>query len=192
MASCSLSASGVALSMSVLLTGCGGGGDDTAAEPAAVQSSGAPIQAAETACGLARFVEESLERVNGWRARGADCGTFGNLGPAPPLAWSNALAAAAAGHSADMARRNYFSHTSPEGATMVERVDAAGYRWSALAENIAAGQRTIQVVMDGWIDSDGHCANIMNPSLRDIGMACVATGSAAYRTYWTMDLGRAP
>ena len=127
--------------------------------------------------------------MNAYRASGADCGTHGRFGPAPPLVWNDALTAAATAHSNDMAQRNYFSHTSPEGASMVERVEATGYQWSTLAENIAAGQRTIQVVMDGWIDSDGHCANVMNPRLRDVGMACVATSSATYRTYWTMNLG---
>jgi uncharacterized protein YkwD len=47
----------------------------------------------------------------------------------------------------------------------------------------------VRDVMDGWMSSDGHCANIMNPALRDFGVACVpgAAGNT-YGTYWTMDL----
>jgi uncharacterized protein YkwD len=88
-----------------------------------------------------------------------------------------------------MAAQNYFSHTSADGRTFDQRVTAAGYAWRALAENIAAGYGTVQAVVDGWMGSDGHCANIMNPNLRDIGVAC-ATGTtrSTYSNYWTMDL----
>jgi uncharacterized protein YkwD len=176
-----------ALPTLLLLVACGGGGDDAvvATSPAASE----PTEPAAT-CGLPRFREETLERVNAVRARGADCGTEGSFGAAPPLQWNDALTSAATAHSTDMAMRDYFSHTSPEGGTMADRVNAAGYRWNLLAENIAAGQRSIQGVIDGWIDSDGHCANVMNPSLREIGMACVSSDSASYPTYWTMNLGR--
>jgi uncharacterized protein YkwD len=48
----------------------------------------------------------------------------------------------------------------------------------------------VAVVMAGWMASDGHCANIMNADMRDIGVACVAGGAGnSYRTYWTMTLG---
>lgn len=170
----------------LLLAACGGGGDEVAVSPAPVAS--APPAAAT--CSVPRFVEETLERVNAYRASGADCGVEGRFAAAPPLAWNDALTTAATAHSHDMAARDYFSHSSPEGATMADRVNATGYRWRALAENIAAGQLSIEIVMDGWIDSDGHCANVMNPSLQEIGMACVPGGSARYRTYWTMNLGR--
>ena len=73
---------------------------------------------------------------------------------------------------------------------MVDRIDATGYLWSRLGENIAAGYPSVNAVVDGWIASDGHCANLLNPDLRDMGMACVAgTASSSYRTYWTLDLG---
>ena len=48
----------------------------------------------------------------------------------------------------------------------------------------------MQSVVDGWLASPGHCANIMNPSYADIGTACVASGTSSYPTYWTMDLAR--
>ena len=90
-----------------------------------------------------------------------------------------------------MATKNYFSHTSADGRTMAERINAAGYAWSALGENIAAGYPSVNAVVDGWMSSDGHCANLMNPNFRDIGFACVAgTSTSSYRTYWTLDLGK--
>ena len=66
----------------------------------------------------------------------------------------------------------------------------AGYAWRAYGENIAAGQTSAQAVVDGWLASPGHCANIMNASYVDMATACVASNTATYRTYWTMDLGR--
>lgn len=169
----------------LMLTGCGGGDDATGAQPAA------PTGGAATAtCGLANFEAELLQRVNARRAAGATCGARGSFAPSADLVWNSALTQAATAHSQDMAAQNYFSHTSLDGRTLDQRVTATGYHWRALAENIAAGYRTIQVVVDGWMASDGHCANIMNPNLRDIGVACApGTATNAYSNYWTMDLG---
>ena len=173
----------------LLLVACGGGGDEAVVAASPAPAASAPTEPPAT-CGIARFREETLERVNAVRARGADCGARGSFGAAAPVAWNDALTAAATAHSNDMATRDYFSHTSPEGGTMSDRVNATGYRWSMLAENIAAGYSSIPGAIDGWIDSDGHCANVMSASLQEIGMACVASDSATYRTYWTMNLGR--
>jgi len=90
-----------------------------------------------------------------------------------------------------MVTHNFFSHTGSNGSTLAQRVNATGYAWSSLGENIAAGQTTVNTVVDGWIASPGHCANIMNPNFVHIGLACVrGTSSNTYSHYWTMDLGR--
>ena len=89
-----------------------------------------------------------------------------------------------------MATKNYFSHTSLDGRTFVDRINATGYAWSNIGENIAAGYSTVNAVVDGWMASDGHCANIMNPNFRDVGVACVASSTSTYKTYWTMDAGK--
>jgi uncharacterized protein YkwD len=78
------------------------------------------------------------------------------------LAWDDAAARAAQAHSDDMARRNYFSHTSPEGRTMVDRLRAQGASYRMIAENIAMGQPTAREVVRGWLASPGHRANIEN------------------------------
>jgi uncharacterized protein YkwD len=178
----------------LMLAGCGGGSDAAGAPPATPNSGTPPAGSSgggttATTCGLANFETELLQRVNAQRASGASCGSRGSFGSSAPLVWNSALTQAAAGHSQDMAALNYFSHVSADGRTLAERVTAAGYRWRALAENIAAGYASVQAVVDGWMGSDGHCANVMNPNLRDIGVACAAgTTSSAYPTYWTMDL----
>ena len=137
------------------------------------------------------FAAGALARINQYRAAGADCRSGGSYAPATALVWSDLLTQAAAGHSLDMASKNYFSHTSADGRTMVNRIDATGYQWSALGENIAAGYPSVNAVVDGWLQSDGHCANLMNPNFRDMGLACAAGApTSTYRTYWTLDLGK--
>jgi uncharacterized protein YkwD len=142
-------------------------------------------------CGLSNFTSAMLARVNQWRASGANCGIEGNFGPAPALAWNDLLTQAAAGHSQDMVTHNFFSHTGSNGSSLGQRVTAVGYNWSAVGENIAAGQTSINSVVDGWIASPGHCANIMNAAFVHVGVACInGTSSNTYSTYWTMDLGK--
>lgn len=140
-------------------------------------------------CGLPNFQQEILDRVNQARAAGRTCGST-SYGPAPALRWNGVLFNAAGAHSTDMAANNYFSHTSQDGRNPGQRITGAGYAWSAYGENIAAGQASAQAVVDGWLASPGHCANIMNARYADMATACVASSTSTYRTYWTMDLAR--
>jgi len=144
-----------------------------------------------SSCNLPDFASSALARINQWRASGADCGSEGRFGPAPAVAWNDALTQAALGHSQDMVAHNFFSHTGSSGSTMGQRITVAGYAWSAAGENIAAGQTSVNSVVDGWIASPGHCANIMNAAYVHIGLACVpGTSANAYPTYWTLDLAK--
>lgn len=140
-------------------------------------------------CGLPNFQQEILDRVNQARAAGRTCGST-SYGPAPALRWNGVLFNAAGAHSTDMAANNYFSHSSQDGRNPGQRITGAGYAWSAYGENIAAGQASAQAVVDGWLASPGHCANIMSARYADMATACVASSTSTYRTYWTMDLAR--
>lgn len=131
---------------------------------------------------------EVLQRVNALRAAGAVCGATTYVAVAP-LTWNSDLLKAAQGHSSDMAKNNYFSHNRPDGSTPAQRVRATGYRYTAVGENIAAGQPTVEKVVTKWIDSPGHCQNLMNPRFRNIGVACARNDATTYHLYWTMDLG---
>ena len=93
------------------------------------------------------------------------------------------LTTAAQGHASDMARRGYFSHTTPDGRTFAQRITAAGYPRPG-AENIAQGQRSAQSVMDGWLRSPGHRANILNCRLTTIGVGLDTNGF-----YWVQSFG---
>jgi len=107
-----------------------------------------------------------------------------------PLVWDDALGAAARGHSADMAQLNYFSHTSLDGRLFYQRITAAGYAYSTCGENIAAGYSNAQAVMNGWMNSPGHRANILGSGFCDIGVGYAYGSASTYGHYWTQDFGR--
>ncbi|MEU6666917.1 sigma-70 family RNA polymerase sigma factor [Streptomyces sp. NPDC046727] len=103
-----------------------------------------------------------------------------------PVTEDPQLDKAAQGLSDDMAARGFFDHTDPDGNGPGERITAAGYRWSTYGENIARGQQTPQSVMDSWMNSPGHRANILNCSFKNIGVG-VHNGSGG--PWWTQDFG---
>ncbi|RKT56195.1 CAP domain-containing protein [Saccharothrix australiensis] len=104
----------------------------------------------------------------------------------PALVADERLDVAARAHSADMAARNYFDHGSRDGRTFVDRVEAAGHPAPG-AENIAAGQRTPEAVVAGWMASPGHRANILNCGLKSLGVGLARGGT--YGLYWTQNFG---
>ena len=106
--------------------------------------------------------------------------------------WNNQLAQAAVNHANDMVTHNFFSHDGSDGLGVSHRADAVSYNWRAIGENIAAGQRDIEEVHQGWLDSPGHCLNIMNRLYTEVGAACVTTDTADYGTYWVVVFGDQP
>ncbi len=107
----------------------------------------------------------------------------------PALAWNDQLAQAAVAHSLDMASNNFFSHDGSDGLNVADRVDAANYPWRAVGENIAAGQLDNAEVHQGWIESPGHCRNIMNDIFSEVGAACVRDSATDFGTYWVVVFG---
>jgi uncharacterized protein YkwD len=92
----------------------------------------------------------------------------------PPLRPERDLAKAARRHAADMAEHDYFAHESPEGSEPADRIFAAGYtRQATVGENLAWGEEhegTPARIVDGWMHSEGHKANILRPNFREIGI----------------------
>ena len=107
----------------------------------------------------------------------------------PPLTLNQQLVSAAQGHSDDMALNDFFSHTGSDGSSPWQRISSTGYDYTQAAENIAAGHSTAQAVVEGWMNSDGHRANILNCALREIGIGYYNladdTGAINYHYYWT-------
>lgn len=144
------------------------------------------------ACGwpeeYARSEEAVLAQVNALRARGATCGGAA-LPAVPPLAMSPELRQAARLHSADMATQNYFDHTSQDGRSFGQRAAEAGYRGAPVGENIAAGSAGAEATFTQWLNSPGHCQNMMSGRATEIGIGHAYDDGARYGHYWTQVFG---
>jgi uncharacterized protein YkwD len=177
---------------SALLAGCGGGGGDSpAAEPvsptALTETSSAP---APSAAVTKSFADQTLDAVNAARATARNCGAVA-YAAAGPLKWQAQTEQAALAQAQYLQQNNLFSHTGTNGSSVGDRLTATGYVWSTVGENIAAGHADLASVVKGWLDSPGHCVNVMNPSFTDLGVSLVpGTSSNTYRTYWGMVLAR--
>ncbi|KUO07471.1 CAP domain-containing protein [Streptomyces sp. DSM 15324] len=130
-----------------------------------------------TADGLARTTAEVVELTNRERTRAG----------LRPLAVDPLLTRAAQAHCADMVERAFYSHTSPEGTQPWDRAAAAGSTRQTIGENIACGQRSAAEVVEGWMNSPGHRANILKPAFTHIGVGY--TGGGPSGTYWTQLFG---
>ena len=132
--------------------------------------------------------QKVLEMLNSARNQPRQCGTQA-FGPAAPLTWNATLATAAQTHSRDMANNNYFDHKGRDGSTPGDRAELAGYIAQQIGENIAAGQDTTRKLVDGWLASPGHCANVMNPEFRELGAAYAVDPKSDAGIYWTALFG---
>ncbi|MBE6963240.1 MAG: SafA/ExsA family spore coat assembly protein [Ruminococcaceae bacterium] len=97
-----------------------------------------------------------------------------------PLTANWELSRVARYKSQDMVDNRYFSHTSPTYGSPFQMIRAFGLSFRTAGENIAYGQRTPQAVVNAWMNSSGHRANILNSSYTQIGVGYVANGH-----YWT-------
>lgn len=129
-----------------------------------------------------------LKLVNAARAKGRDCGNE-HYEAVPPLRWSAKLGSAALAHSRDMAEHNYFGHEGGNGSTVGARARDEGYAWRSIGENVATGKAKPEQVVEGWLSSPGHCANIMNGSFAEMGAAYAVNPKSDTVIYWTQVFG---
>jgi uncharacterized protein YkwD len=106
------------------------------------------------------YESEVLRLTNAERGK-AGCG---------PLSTDSALTRSAGGHAEDMVDRHFFDHTNPDGKDPFERMGAAGFKGSAMAENIAMGYESPEAVVAGWMRSEGHRRNILNCGYNKLGV----------------------
>ena len=190
----------------ILLTGCGGGSDQTeglAADIAQgnaeqirkdyaaldVKSSGSDVaSAAVPPPALHPFAEAALAAVNQARSQARPCGSSHH--PAVgPLAWDARAAYAALLESEWMLENNTFGHSWPGGELVWDRLTMSGYEWSRADENIAAGYRSLEKAMQAWIDRPPHCVALMRADIEELGVALVpGREGSTYLSYWTMVL----
>ncbi|MFU8805862.1 MAG: CAP domain-containing protein, partial [Bradymonadaceae bacterium] len=133
--------------------------------------------------GWKAFETETIALMNQHRAAGANCGAHGDFGAAPALTMNTNIRQAARCHSVDMWEHQNMSHTGSDGSTFSQRMTREGYAWSAAAENVARGQASPSAVVSAWMNSDGHCRNIMNANYQHVGIGHV-------HRYWTAKYGR--
>ncbi|HHZ01630.1 MAG TPA: hypothetical protein GX396_01645 [Tissierellia bacterium] len=101
----------------------------------------------------------------------------------PTLTMDDAISNVARAKSKDMAVNNYFAHQSPTYGSAGDMLRQFGIRWSAWGENIAYGQRTPEIVVNAWMNSPGHRANILSPNFSKIGVGYVTNSNGT--PYWT-------
>jgi uncharacterized protein YkwD len=133
--------------------------------------------------------EKVLSLVNAARSKPRKCGRT-SFQAVPPLTLSGTLNRAALIHSQDMAKNDFFEHAGSDGSKVGDRAARVGYRWRAVAENIAIGAETAEIVVEGWLKSPGHCVNIMSPDYTEMGIAYVTDPKTGPGIYWTQVFGR--
>lgn len=110
-----------------------------------------------------------------------------------PLRLNPLLSAIAQSHSQDMAHNDFFDHRSSNGSTVFDRFLQGGYGYRSGGENIAAGFSTPKSVVNAWIRSPGHRANLLTPFFQEMGVGFVHLpsdpGKIKLRYYWTQDFG---
>jgi hypothetical protein len=109
----------------------------------------------------------------------------------PPLKAASEIMNSSEFHSDWMADHDCFAHNCSGEPDWVTRIENAGYlNWRLLGENIAAGYTTASAVVDGWMGSPSHRANMLNPDFREGGGGYTYSGTTTYYHYWTQDLGQ--
>ena len=117
----------------------------------------------------------ALAEVNAWRQKGCNCGDV-NMPATTKVTWNSQLYEAALAHAKDMKANNYFSHTSPSGENVYNRLIQSGYvedgrSLLTYGENIAFGDFDLKMAVKKWLDSPSHCANLMRDSYQEMAIA---------------------
>lgn len=131
----------------------------------------------------AAAAQRVLELINEARSLQRRCGRK-KFQAATPLKHAAALEHSARAHARDMAGRGFLGHKGSDASMPAERATRAGYSWASVAENVAAGQTTAEEVVNTWIASPGHCANLMDPRYSESGVARATNPESKRVVYW--------
>ena len=134
--------------------------------------------------GWVTYEQEVVTLLNQYRSSPQNCGTEGTFSAAGPLVMSPTLREASRCHSVDMGVRDTLTHTGSDGSSFSQRASAAGYTGFAANENAGKGYSTPASVVQGWMNSDGHCANVMNPNINRVGVGYYLHATSG--RWWTM------
>lgn len=154
-----------------------------------------PFGTADWSADWSSLEDRVLELVNQRRSRGGSCGQGAPFAPSSPLVSDDLLRGLARDYSRRMAEEQFFDHVDPEGADPFDRMEAAGFGGALpWGENIAAGYTTADEVVDAWMNSPGHCANVLEPTYGALGVGYYERlddpAGAIY--YWTQEFAGSP
>lgn len=178
----------------LFLFGCGskGGHDISASRPQGEHPS--LKKANPSPANVAVANSEVLDIINKVRSEDRLCGDQHSQ-PVGPIKWNEKLVEAARRHSKDMARNDLLGHTGSDKSSPTDRLLATGYRIRTIRENVGAGQKSIEEVVNKWLKSPGHCRNIMADDVTEIGLYAVKgdwtnfQGRLQHNTiFWTLVL----
>jgi uncharacterized protein YkwD len=141
-----------------------------------------------TASEMPKISARVLELVNEARVKPRRCGSK-RFEPVPPLTLSSVLSRAALVHAKDMSANNFFDHRGSDGSKPAQRATRVGYDWATIAENIAKGPATAEEVVQVWLDSPGHCVNIMGAQYREMGVAYYTDFAHKGEIFWAQEFG---
>ena len=139
-------------------------------------------------CADAQALQSALQRLNEVRLLG-DAPCAAGKGAVQSLAWESRLAGSAQAQATDLALRDLLSHLDARQRGLGARLREAGYAASSAGENLAAGQTDFDDTLQAWLASPTHCANLMQPDFRDLGLACVQRPGSRYERFWVAHLG---
>ena len=199
------------------LIGCGGGGGSSGGSSSGSRSAGGVNDTTIPTSGIYSAADTEKEKylkvINYARSKARECKnndgsssdpSMGLFTVANALTFNGNLYDAAWEHSKDLAKSNTFSHDGSgtihdvtgsniapgHKSSFIERIEAAGYvGYARIGENIAGGQTTIEGAIHSLLESPRHCANIMNPNYKDVGMAHYEEAGSTYTHYWTQEFG---
>lgn len=117
-----------------------------------------------------RDITHVMAKINHLRSSGCQCGeTY--MPPVAPVRWSHHLYKVSAKYAMYMHRYDHFEHISREGDDLGDRLDASGYDWVKVGENLGKGYKDFYGVFSAWIESPSHCRMLMDPDMTEMGMS---------------------
>jgi len=185
-----------AIAITILLTGCNDETTTVVTAPTAITANDSILNSEDfiqrasmldrkSKGDLGISTEDILEIINRYRTKPRTCGGDKLIPAAQPLTYNQKLGDASAIHNLDMILKKYFDHKGISGDSFIDRIrhiePNAGI---TIGENIAAGQSDIEEVFAAWIQSPGHCVNIMNPGYQEFGLSVILDENSEYQIYW--------
>ena len=154
---------------------------------AGAATAGRPDSTALEPCIDELQMQKAVEQLNALRRLSAPCAAAG--AGMQRLTWDTKLAASAQEQAIDLALQDRLSHVDSRNRGLGARLRSVGYAAAGAGENLAAGQTDIEDTLQAWLASPSHCANLMQPEYRDVGLACVQRRGSRYERFWVAHFG---